>query len=105
MKYDNILMQPDNIYKQKFFYFICPQQGAVLADKCRLLSCLLGCQDRPFLFFKNHFMFTYSKKLREECIAFFSEECNIDIDHETADIYLDSFADLYTGMKNLLNDE
>lgn len=50
-------------------------------------------------------MFTYSKKLREECIAFFREKCKVDIDHETADIYLDSFADLYTGMKNLLSDE
>ena len=50
-------------------------------------------------------MFTYSEQLRNECIAFFKEECNFDIDHETADEYLDSFADLYTGMKNILSDD
>lgn len=50
-------------------------------------------------------MFTYSKELREECIAFFKEECNHDIDHETADIYLDSFAELYKGMENLITDD
>ena len=50
-------------------------------------------------------MFTYSQELREECKSYFKERCKIDIDDETADLYLDSFADLYTGMKNLLSDK
>ena len=50
-------------------------------------------------------MFTYSQELRDECKSYFKERCKIDIDDETADLYLDSFADLYTGMKNLLSDK
>ncbi len=50
-------------------------------------------------------MFTYSKQLRNECISYFKEVCSLDINHETADKYLDSFADLYTGMENLLSDD
>jgi len=50
-------------------------------------------------------VFTYSEKLREECKAYFKKVCNVDIPDETADIYLDSFADLYTGMENLLSDD
>ena len=49
-------------------------------------------------------MFTYSEKLRQECINYFKEVCGDDISNETADLYLDSFADLYTGMENLLSD-
>ena len=49
-------------------------------------------------------MFTYSEKLREECKAYFKKVCNVDISDKTADMYLDSFADLYTGMENLLSD-
>lgn len=50
-------------------------------------------------------MFTFSEKLREECKAYFKEVCDVDISGETADMYLDSFADLYTGMENLLSDD
>ena len=50
-------------------------------------------------------MFTYSEKLREDCKAYFKEVCDADISDETADMYLDSFADLYTGMENLLSDD
>ena len=50
-------------------------------------------------------MFTFSEKLRNECKAYFKEVCNADISDETADEYLDSFADLYTGMENLLSDD
>ena len=46
-------------------------------------------------------MFTYSKKLREECITYFKEVCDVDISDETADVYLDSFSDLYTGMESI----
>ncbi len=49
-------------------------------------------------------MFTYSEQLRKECKTYFKEICNVDISDETADIYLDSFADLYEGMENLLSD-
>jgi len=48
-------------------------------------------------------MFTYSEQLRKECIAFFKEECDVDIDHETADIYLDNFADFYSAMEGIIN--
>ena len=50
-------------------------------------------------------MFTFSEKLRKECILFFKEDYGININNETADEYLDSFADLYTGMENLLSDD
>ena len=50
-------------------------------------------------------MFTYSEQLRNECISYYKKVCDIDIDHETADEYLDSFADLYKGMENILNDD
>jgi len=48
-------------------------------------------------------MFTYPKKLRETCITYFKERCNVQIDHETADLYLDSFADFYECMENIIN--
>ena len=47
-------------------------------------------------------MLSYPKKLRKECITYFKEVCDVDISDETADIYLDSFADLYTGMENII---
>ena len=50
-------------------------------------------------------MFTYSKELREECIAFFKEDCDVDIDHETADVYLESFSDFYECMESMANKE
>lgn len=46
-------------------------------------------------------MFTYSKELREECIAFFREECKVDIDHETAEIYLESLGTFYECMESM----
>jgi len=46
-------------------------------------------------------MFTYSKKLRGECITYFKEVCDVDISDETADVYLDSFADLYICMESI----
>ena len=51
------------------------------------------------------FVFTYPEQLRAECKAFYKEMCDVEISDETADQYLDSFADLYTGMKNLLSDD
>ena len=47
-------------------------------------------------------MFTFSKQLRQECIAFFEEECNVDISNEIADIYLDNFADFYDAMESII---
>ena len=47
-------------------------------------------------------MFTFSEQLRKECIAFFKEECDVDISNETADIYLDNFADFYDAMKSII---
>ena len=47
-------------------------------------------------------MFTFSEQLRQECIAFFKEECDVVIDHETADMYLDSLADFYVAMENII---
>lgn len=47
-------------------------------------------------------MFTYPEQLRNKCIAYFKRRCNFDIDHETADIYLDNFADLYGAMENII---
>lgn len=46
-------------------------------------------------------MFQYSEKLRKECIAFYREECNFNIDHETADIYLESLATFYECMESM----
>ena len=48
-------------------------------------------------------MFTFSEQLRNECIAFFKEECNFDIDHETADIYLESLSTFYECMESMAN--
>jgi len=47
-------------------------------------------------------VFTYPEQLRNECIALFKEECDVDIDHETADIYLDNFADFYEAMESII---
>ena len=50
-------------------------------------------------------MFTYPQELRDECKSYFKERCKIDIDDEIADSYLDSFADLYVGMENILKNQ
>jgi len=47
-------------------------------------------------------VFTFSEQLRKECIAFFKEECDVDISNETADIYLDNFADFYDAMESII---
>lgn len=47
-------------------------------------------------------MFTYPKQLRQTCITYFKQRCDVDIDHETADMYLDSFADFYECMENII---
>lgn len=51
------------------------------------------------------FVFTYPEQLRAECKAYFKEMCNVEISDETADQYLDSFADLYEGMENILKNQ
>ena len=51
------------------------------------------------------FVFTYPEQLRAECKAFFKEMCDVEISDETADQYLDSFADLYVGMENILKNQ
>jgi len=48
-------------------------------------------------------VFTYSEQLRNECIALFKEECDVEIDHETADIYLKSLGDFYECMESIAN--
>jgi len=50
-------------------------------------------------------VFTYPEQLRAECKAYFKEMCDVDISDETADQYLDSFADLYEGMENILKNQ
>ena len=50
-------------------------------------------------------MFTYPQELRDECKNYFKEMCDVVIDDETADSYLDSFADLYVGMENIINNQ
>ena len=47
-------------------------------------------------------MFTYSEQLRNECIAFFKEECDVEIDHETADLYLERLGDFYRAMESII---
>jgi hypothetical protein len=47
-------------------------------------------------------VFTYPKQLRNKCISYFKQRCDFDIDHETADIYLDNFADFYEAMENIV---
>ncbi len=51
------------------------------------------------------FVFTFSEQLRNECKAYFKEICGIEISDETAELYLNSLADLYGAMKNLLTDK
>ncbi|NCN25544.1 hypothetical protein GW935_02705 [Candidatus Falkowbacteria bacterium] len=46
-------------------------------------------------------MFTYSKELREECISYFKEICDVDIDDETAEIYLESLGTFYECMESM----
>jgi len=47
-------------------------------------------------------VFTYPKQLRQRCISYFKKRCGIDISDETADMYLDSFADLYDCMESII---
>jgi len=48
-------------------------------------------------------MFTFSKQLRSECIAYFKEICRVVIDDEKADLYLESLANLFEAMENMSN--
>ena len=50
-------------------------------------------------------MFTYPQELRNECKNYFKEECNVDIDDEKADLYLESLANFYSAIKNIATDE
>ena len=47
-------------------------------------------------------MFTYPEQLRNRCISYFKKRCGIDISNETADMYLDSFADFYDAMESII---
>ncbi len=52
---------------------------------------------------KRFFVFTFSEQLRNEFILFFKEECDVVIDHETADMYLDSLSTFYECMESMAN--
>ena len=47
-------------------------------------------------------MFTYPEQLRAKCISYFKKRCSIDISNETADMYLDNFADFYDAMESII---
>ena len=57
------------------------------------------------IIFVRFFVFTFSEQLRSECKTYFKEMCNVEISDETAELYLNSLADLYGAMKNLLTDK
>jgi hypothetical protein len=48
------------------------------------------------------FVFTFHEQLRTDCKAYFKERCHVEITDETADLYLDSLADLYECMEDIL---
>ena len=48
-------------------------------------------------------MFNYPKQLRQTCITYFKQRCDVDIDHETADIYLESLSTFYECMESMAN--
>lgn len=48
-------------------------------------------------------MYTFSSKLRQECIAYFKEICGIVIDDEKADLYLESLANLFEATEDISN--
>ena len=47
-------------------------------------------------------MFTYPKQLRQTCITYFKQRCDVDIDHETADLYLERLGAFYSAMESIV---
>lgn len=54
------------------------------------------------IIFVRFFVFTYPEQLRTDCKTYFKERCHVEISDETADIYLDSLADLYECVEDIL---